>query len=169
MFATLGVEPMRIGGVALYMVPLDTLATYRNIDPRRLEMLITADKLNTLITATEKLVERGTPPANVNPLEAAQQSLLPLKWTTGPNTDQHVKALQNGLLMAGIGNGKWMIGVLGSRDTLEDLRPSYAANAQRIEIEPPAPISNSAADASQSLLLLIYDRNGLARAAKLAR
>jgi hypothetical protein len=36
MFATLGVEPIRVGGVALYMVPLDGLASYRNHDPRPL-------------------------------------------------------------------------------------------------------------------------------------
>jgi hypothetical protein len=166
MFATLGVEPIRIGGVALYLVPSDALAAYRNLDPRRLDALITAAKLNALIAATETLVERGTQLANVNPLEAARQGLLPLTWTTGPNTDQRIKALQNGLLMAGIGNDRWIIGVLGSPDTLERLRPSFAENAQRIEIEPPAPVSKSAADASQSLLILVYDRNGLARAAK---
>ncbi len=88
--------------------------------------------------------------------------------TTGPNTDHQVKALQNGLLMTGIGNHQWMIGVLGTRETLESLEPSFAANAQRVEIEPPAPISKSAADASQSLLLLIYDSDGLKRAARLA-
>jgi len=168
MFATLGVEPIRVGGVALYLIPLDMLAAYRNIDPRRLDAQITTDKLNALITATEKLVERQTPLADVNPLEAARQGLLPLTWVTGPNTDQQIKTLQNGLLMAAIGNDKWMIGVLGPQDTLEGLEPAFAANAQRVEIEPPAPISKSVADASQSLLLLVYDRNGLARAAKLA-
>ena len=30
MFATLGVEPIRVGRVELYMVPLETLAPYRN-------------------------------------------------------------------------------------------------------------------------------------------
>jgi hypothetical protein len=35
MFATLGVVPIRVGGVELYRVPMDTLVPYRKSDPRR--------------------------------------------------------------------------------------------------------------------------------------
>ncbi len=77
-FATLGFEPIRVGGVALYMVPTSSLAAYRNIDPRQLDAQITTDKLNSLILATEKLVELGTPPTDVNPLEATRRGLLPM-------------------------------------------------------------------------------------------
>jgi hypothetical protein len=93
--------------------------------------------------------------------------LLPLTWTTGPNIGRQTDVLQNGLLMAALGNDQWAIGVLGPPDTLERLRPSFTANAQHVEIQPPTPILRSITDAS--LLLLIYDRNGLARAAKTVR
>jgi hypothetical protein len=59
LISTLGVKPTRIGGVALYKVPLDEIKRYTRVDARQIENKILRDRINLLIVAAQELITAG--------------------------------------------------------------------------------------------------------------
>jgi hypothetical protein len=150
LFATLGVAPLRIGGVTYYRVPLERMDAYKNADPGPLEARITSIQLGTLIHAAEHYVAAGHPLTDLNPVEVQRLGLLPPRWISGVAVHDLRAPIQNGLVLTSIAN---------------DLVGSYRSYAKQIELSPL--IQTAAwAESTRWILLLAFDQVHLASMAR---
>jgi hypothetical protein len=76
-FATLGVKPIEVGGVALYNVPPETLRRYRDRSLLRMERREDALWFSELLRAAAAYLARGLEVRDLTPLRAARLGLLP--------------------------------------------------------------------------------------------
>src|SRR5205823_2473559 len=82
LFATLKVEPLHVGGVALYNVPSQIQETYFNADLRELERNANGAWFADLLRAADTYVSRGFDVSELTPARAADLGLLPPAiWT----------------------------------------------------------------------------------------
>lgn len=168
LFATLGVEPIQVGGVSFYKVPLDQLRSYKNVDEHRLEQRIIAIQLDTLIEAAENYLLQGYPLTDLNPIEIQRLGLVPARWIAGVSVYNLHGPIQNGLVVTALEDGNILIGVVGTRDDLQGLADQYRTYAKMTEVSPLIQ-STAWAESSRWILLLQCDREQLARAAEFAR
>jgi hypothetical protein len=178
LISTLGVRPTRIGGVAIYKVPLDEIRPYRRVDARQIEEKILSERINLLIVAAQKLLTLGLRPDDLNLFQAVWHGLLPSSWVPGADANGSptaVRSLQgspslfvNGMLLT-TGKTGIVAGVTGSRDVLERMASDYSSDASDWMVAPPQPYSNIFAENTQYVLELEYDRQRLDRAAESAR
>jgi hypothetical protein len=165
MFSPLDPSPIKEGGVTLYRIPLEALAGYARIHPHELERRAAAARLTALINAADQYLRHGDNPDQLNPSAIARQGLIPKLWLAGPNTEGMLSRymMENGLGLAVIG-GTILVGLRGSFEVLRDLAQVYASQAKKIAIFPPI-LSFSPAEQTQDILLMIFDREQLSRAA----
>jgi len=160
LLGTLGVALIRIGGVSLYRVPLDKLSAYKNVDLNELETRIATSQMDTLTIAAEKYLSSGRPPSALNLLELQRLGLLPPDWLVlDANGGTH-----NDLVLAVMGNGNVLVGVIGSREVIQGLPGKYRPSAKEVEIAPLASIAVFGESVGW-ILLVQYDRAQLARVA----
>jgi hypothetical protein len=164
LFATLGVAPLRIGGVTYYRVPPERMEAYKNADPGPLEARITSIQLGTLIHAAEQYVAAGHPLTDLNPVEVQRLGLLPPRWISGVAVHDLRAPIQNGLVLTSIANGDVLVGVIGTHEVLNDLVGSYRSYAKQVEL---TPLIQAAAwaESTRWILLLAFDHGQLASVA----
>jgi hypothetical protein len=160
LIASLGVAPVRVGGVALYRVPPEVARSYGARTRVELEQRAKSAQVAALIAAAETALARGVAREEITPRRLQGLQLLPAEWG-GYRADQtNVKAgrhfwTTNGLWLGprddGIG-----VGVLGTPTEVEPIVQRYRRHA-RVVVVPPS---------AGGLLLLGFDRNGLAAAAR---
>jgi hypothetical protein len=164
LFATLGVTPLHVGGISFYKVPLDQLNAYKSVDPRELERRSVAGQLGALTNAADQYLSGGHRLLSLNPVQVQQLGLLPPHWVSGLDIFDPFGPLQNGLILTSLKNGDVLVGVMGSHDTLEALAGIYRPSAKLIEISPLMAIA-AWVESTRWILLIEYDRSGLAAAA----
>jgi hypothetical protein len=162
-FNALGVAPMRSGGVTFYKVPLDQLDAYKNLDPAALEMRIADIQLGALIHAAAQYISDGHPLPDLNPVTAQQLGLLPPRWISGVGIFDLRAPIHNGLVLTSTGNGDVLVGVIATRAIVNALAEAYRPFAKKVETSPLIGIAGWA-ESSRWILLLEYDRSGLASA-----
>lgn len=82
----------------------------------------------------------------------------------GPNI-----LIGEGLWANGHDDGTFDIGTFGSRAALAAFDPRYRSNALRIRVLPVVTTGNTGGEQELELMMMTFDRGGLARAALLAR
>jgi hypothetical protein len=182
-FGGLGVAPIHVGGVSLYQVPLGNLRAYETIPPESLQTRVAAIRLATLMVAANQYVGKGYDLKLLTPLRAQQLGLLPPRWVGGVFAlpRYHKRPIQDELVLGGDSEGRVGVGVLGPRSVLEKLARHYSGFAVRLAQKPPHGYavvnawmfppglhSPSFGDSTQWVLLLEFQRDGLAKAAKVA-
>ena len=162
--AMLGVAPIHTGGVSFYRVPLEQMEPYRHLDPGALGARIVAIQLDALIHAAEQYISGGHRLSDLNPVAAQRLGLLPPRWISGVGIFDTHAPIQNGLILTSIANGDVLVGVIGTREILDSLAESFRPSAKQVEI---SPLMQTAAwaESTRWILLLAYDRAGLASAA----
>jgi hypothetical protein len=170
MFAALDPSPLEIDGVTLYRIPLARLSPYAQIDPRDLERCAAQARLNALIIAADDYQRSYRPLGDLNPLSAARLGLLPKMWLIGPNAESDLRsyAIVNGLVLTAVGGDRIALGLRGTPGVLKEMARTYGSNASSQAILPPM-LAFSAAEQTQSLLLMTYSREQLSRASAVAR
>jgi hypothetical protein len=162
-FNALGVAPVRSGGVTFYQVPLDRLEAYKNVDPAARETRIADIQLGALIHAAARYVSDGRPLSDLSPIAAQRLGLLPPRWISGVGIFDPRAPIHNGLVLTSVPNGDVMVGVIATQEIIEALAGKYRTFAQKVEISPLIGIAGWA-ESSRWILLLDYDRSGLASA-----
>jgi hypothetical protein len=164
LFATLGVNPIRTGGVVFYRVPLQRMSAYSSVDPSALQARIASAQLDAMTQAAWRYVSEGRRLADLNPVEVQRLGLIPPRWVTSAlGLDQHA-TLQNGLYLTSKANGDVVVGVVATPEILGRLAGTYRPYANKVEIWPLINISGFV-ESTQSLLLLEFNQQQLSRAA----
>ena len=164
LFAAIGLFPLHVGGISFYRVPLGQLKAYDHVDPHELEARIVAAQLDVLIQAAERFVSAGRPLSDLNPVEAQRLGLLPRYWASGVGVVNPRAPIQNGLMLTSSASGDVLVGIIGTRETLDSLLRTHKPYANKSEISSLINIAGWA-ESSRSILLLQYDRTHLASAA----
>jgi hypothetical protein len=104
--------------------------------------------------------------------------LLPADWLTGPSKVPEwlagtafdpTPALDNrlayGVWLGRVGKAYLGVGVTGTYGALKPIIDNFGRDASRVYFPAPESLSSDAKDESRGLLLMVFDRDGLARAA----
>lgn len=159
-------SPVHVGGVSLYRATSADLAAYRGATALAMERRAVNARFAALIAAAQKYLAQGGDPAVLTPMRAQQLGLLPPNWVR----DRDVRT-NNGLYL-----GPWkearrkdeMIaaGVVGSYDAVASIVAKYRSNAARVFFPYPKELTGfPRGDNFMRLLVIVFDRAGLARAA----
>ncbi|MGZ3621160.1 MAG: hypothetical protein ACXVAA_11735, partial [Candidatus Binataceae bacterium] len=115
----------------------------------------------------EHYLDRGGDLASLTPQHAQQLGLLPDGWFGGPlagavnsNPIFHAE-----LVLGPAERGRIAVGVEGSYDALEPVVRTYAADASQVYFPYPLPLSPASAPRGPAMMVMTFDRAGLARAA----
>ena len=168
-FASLALNPIKVGGVSIYEVPLSRLSSYISHDPRKEEEAVATERLDALINAASEYTARGLSPAGLSPSEVQRLGLLPPLWVSGVSIYDRATPAQNGMVLESFNDRQILIGVLSSREVVERLATVYRTLVKRVEISPPRSISTSSPDARKWILLMVIDRDQLPGLAELVR
>ena len=168
MLDSLGVPPIEAGGVTLYQLSPQALAPYRNLTALAMEQRAARARFEALLLAAERYLGAGCDLASLSLQHAQQLGLLPDGWFGGAflgsgdsNPIFHYEVMLGPAAPNGI-----VVGIKGRPDALQPIIRSYGADAIRIYFPYPAPLSSaSALRETSSMMVMTFDRAGLARAA----
>jgi hypothetical protein len=171
LFGTLGTDPVRTGGVALYPVPEELRANAGSVTPVEMEKLSNFALAHALIAAADYYVARGIALEELTPLDAEHRGLLPRYW--GGYAASETNAHQ-GLAFStrtGLRLGPWEddtigVGLVASAQTIGPLIARYAPVAKRIYFPYPRPFATDLVR-GDGVLLMVFTRDGIRRAAAL--
>jgi len=166
LFGTLGISPLRVGGVLLYRIPLEKLNSYKDLDPSALEMRIDSMQLDALIIAAANYVSSGRPLSDLNPVEAQRLGLLP-HWISGPAISNPTAPVQNRMALTRLDKRDILVGIIGSPEAVRGVADNYRPQA-RPQIIPLAPVG-AFGNSEPWMLLLRYDVAQLPHAAAMVR
>jgi hypothetical protein len=169
--STLGVKPLDIGGVALYQVPPQIITQYRNRSALQMESRADAAWFGELVSAANTYLSRGLDLRDLTPVKAAQLGLLPAAvWTD--NLESLVIQRRIGGPMLWI--GPWLdksvaVAIIGSSGAIRPLIERYRSDVDTIYFPYPDKVGdNLRPDNTPEILLMVFGREGLARAAQQA-
>jgi hypothetical protein len=167
LLGTLGVAPLKVGGVWLYKVPLEKLAPYERVEPRELELRCARRRLEATIVASDAYLARGLAREKLNPLALQRAGLLPPSWIAGPYVREvgDISWEGDGIIAMVSGRDRITVGILGSRDVLQQMMHRYRSVAESVELRAPRGISPNLLEDGQWVLLVIFTRQQLADAA----
>jgi hypothetical protein len=170
LFATLGSEPLRRGGVSLYRVPqlrqpAEPL-TLLEIE-KRSNLALAAS----LISAADYYLSRGLPLTELSPLDAEQRGLLPQYWGGYAASEAKAGHGMEFSTRTGLWLGPWETGAVGvgltvSARTIGPLVARYAPVAERIYFPYPQPFTGDLTR-GHGVVLLVFTPDGVRRAATL--
>jgi hypothetical protein len=162
MLETLKVSPLKVGGVLLYRIPAETLAPYANL----MEARENEQRFRMLLIAAHRYLAEGANPAGLTLATAVQRGLLAEKWS-----DPRIQRTSY-MVWLSTENGRISFGLTGHYEALRPLIERYGRFAQQVYFphrhrlgHPPGP---GVHDCRLRRLLMVFDNDGLNRAASLA-
>ena len=176
-------DPVHVGGITLYRVPLDKLARYKRIDTATLDERVSEMRMAALIEAATVYMSKGEPLDRLTPLRAEECGLLAPRWVDGFNLTGRARfdPIQNGLVLGRIDDGRAAVGLFASAEAVRRLSKEYGRYAESPELFsdairdgnalllPPNQRTENWADATQWMVLFDFSRAGLESAAQHAR
>ena len=169
LFASLGTAPVSIGGVSLYQVPQQLLATVGPSTPLEIEKQSNLALAASLIEAARDYLSRGIPLAELTPLDAEQRGLLPAYWGGYAASEVNTRQGLEFSTRTGLRLGPWEddtvgVGLIASGQTIGPLIARYESVAERIYFPYPQPFRGDLTR-GQGVLLMVFSRNGIREAA----
>lgn len=162
--AALGPAPERTGGVLIYRFTPGALAPWLDLTPLDLERRVDEARFAALLDAVDRYVQGGADLARLSPHRLERAGLIRDDWLGGPSI-----RISNGLWAKSDPEGTIEVGTFGSRGALAALIARYRPNALKVERMPIVTAENPGGGAELELMVMTFDRSGLARAAGLAR
>ncbi len=170
-------EPLDIGGVELYRISPGVLASYRDVTGIEAERRADTTLFSSILAAAWKYASEGKDPGDLTPVRAMNLKLLPADWRTGPSTVPAWLAgtafdptpslddrLAYGVWLGRVGNAYLGVGVTGSYTSLKPIIDNFGRDASRVYFPAPKIFASETSVESRGLLLMVFDRDGLARA-----
>jgi hypothetical protein len=168
--------PQEIGGATLYRITPGALDSYRHVTGVEAERRAATTLFESLLMAVSNYASAGKDPGELTLAWALNLKLLPPDWRKGPSkvpewlagtafdpTPSLDSRLAYDIWLGRAGNAYLGIGVTGTYDGLEPIIKNYNRDAFRVYF--PAPeILVAGTDKGRGLLLMVFDRDGLARA-----
>jgi hypothetical protein len=142
------------------------LAPYRNLTALAMEQRAARARFEALLLGAERYLDAGGDLVSLSPQHAQQLGLLPQGWFGGAflGTGDSNPIFHSGSVLGPAAPNGIAVGIEGRRDALEPIIRSYGADAPRIYFPYPAPFVAGAAPQGPAIMVLTFDRAGLARA-----
>ena len=156
-------RPAHIGGVLIYRTSPAELAGYRGLSAVEMERGADDARFAALLAAARAYLARGEDPAALSPMRVQQLGFLPEHWVRDPDVRS-----SSGLYLGPWGRDQVAAGVVGSYPALEPLIAKYRMASTEIFFPfPKRLVDPPRGDTFMRLLVMVFDRAGLARAANL--
>jgi hypothetical protein len=171
LLSTLGVTPVSVGGVTLYKIPPLQLAAYKGQTPLDLERQADSTRFDALVVAANKYLQRTGSLDGLTPPVADNLGLIPAGWLVGPPIPPYYWSQgselrrDKGLWLGPWSDGQASIGLEGSYAALKPLIDKYRDAASEIYFPYPDQLSATSPKDGSALLVIVFDRAQLSRAA----
>jgi hypothetical protein len=162
--AALGPAPAAAGGVLIYRFTPAALGPWRDLKPLDLECRVDEARFDALLDAVDRYIKSGGELAKLSPQRLVQTGLVRDNWLGGPGI-----LISSGLWAESRSDGTIDVGTLGSRGSLVPLASRYRADALKVRTTPIVTAENVVGDEELELMVMTFDRGGLARATRQAR
>jgi hypothetical protein len=179
LMATLGVAPVRAGGMTIYRVAAAELAPWQNSTALEMESRLDQARFAALVLAADSYLRAGRLPAALTPAEAYEMGLMPDGWISVPKkieppwveggmnlprrpNDPH---LFDDLWLRGDEQSHIEIGVAGWYPALRTVLNQYRSDAVGFVPRDLGDPPHGPEDDLRGRLVMIFNAEGLARAA----
>ncbi len=160
MLAPLDRSPIRIGGVVMYRPARGELAACSSFSALEMERRNNLARFAVLLRAARDYLAQNRDPAALTPMHARSLGLLPADWVNDPDVRTN-----NGLFLGRWDKSEVAVGLVGTFRGVQPLVGKYGATAARIFFPFPRKlIGSSPPGDALKLLLMVFDREGLAQA-----
>jgi hypothetical protein len=167
MLAALKVSPLKVGGVLLYQVRPETLAPYANLTSVDMEARENDMRFSELLIAAHKYLADGGDPAHLNLGAVVQRGLLAGEWLA-----PHIQKTSYTVWLNTEQGGRIDVGLTGHYEALRPLIERYGFLAQQVYFPHHRRRGclprRGLLDHRLRRLVMVFDRNGISRAAFLA-
>jgi len=167
MLAALKVSPLKVGGVLLYQVRPETLAPYANLTSVDMEARENDMRFSELLIAAHKYLADGGDPAHLNLGAVVQRGLLAGEWLA-----PHIQKTSYTVWLNTEQGGLIDVGLTGHYEALRPLIERYGFLAQQVYFPHHRRRGclprRGLLDHRLRRLVMVFDRNGISRAAFLA-
>jgi hypothetical protein len=164
LLASLGVEPLEVGGITLYNVPSQIRRSYGNADAGELEHVANDAWFAQLLRGADRYISLGFDLAELCPDRAVRLGLLPdAVWPESLEAVLIGRRIGGPMLWIGPWSGNTVaVALAGPPASLERLVQRYRADAHTVYF----PYPDNSAAGTPEILLMVFQREGLARAAR---
>ncbi|MBV8356533.1 MAG: hypothetical protein JO189_01150 [Deltaproteobacteria bacterium] len=160
MLAPLDSSPIRSGGVVVYSTSPGKLPAFQAQSALEMERRSNLARFSALLRAAHEYIAQNEDMAELTPMRAQEKGLLPPHWVTDPDVRTN-----NGLYLGPWDGNKVALGVVGTYWGLQPLIEKYHAAAAKIFFPFPKRLTEPPeGDTFMRLLVMVFDRNGLAQA-----
>lgn len=167
LLATLGVEPLRVGGVSLYQVP-GARTDNRRITRLEIDQGASLAQVAALVVAADDWQHAGKPLAELAPAPVIGLGLVPGYWELYPESPRNRQRMRHLKTRGGLWIGPWegqmtSVGITGSAAALQPVVARYGRHAARILFPYPRESGPTLAD-GHGQLVMVFSRAGLGAA-----
>jgi len=183
LLATLGVMPVRAGGITLYRMSPAELAPWKNSTALEMETRASRARFAALVLGTEALMRSGGDLSALTPADALKAAPLPAGWVMVPPKrqppyeegglnlprrapDPHLFA---GMWLKGERDGRIEVGVVGWYPALRGVLDEYRAAAVDFSPHEVAEARAGGDDDRRGRLVITFTAAGLGRTVEIAR
>jgi hypothetical protein len=167
LLASLGEQPINLGGITLYRITPGILSSYRKITPVEMERRAARARFEALLSGAQHYLAEGGDPRLLDPRQVQQLGLLPTNWFGGPLFAVGDPSFHTRVGLGPTPNGI-VVGVEGTYNTLEPIIREYGTHAKRIYFPYPATFSSSATRQGVAMMAMVFDRSELAHITAMA-
>jgi hypothetical protein len=162
MLSPLDPTPIRIGGVVMYRVPANEKSAY-SASVLEAERRNNLARFSALLLAARAYLAQNRDLAALTPMHLQRLGLLPPHWVADPDVRTN-----NGLYLGPWKHEDVALGVAGTYQGLQPVVEKYRAAASEIFLPFPRPLVESRRGDTFMLLVMVFDRGGLAQAVRTA-
>jgi hypothetical protein len=164
MLDSLGVPAIDVGGVTLYRLTPLTLAPYRSLTALAMEQRAERTRFEALLLGAKAYLDHGGDLASLSPQRVQQLGLLPQGWFGGTllGSDDTNPIFHSDVVLGPAQANGIAVGLEGRYDALESVIRSYGADTTRVYFPYPAPLVVGSAPQSPGMMVMTFDRTGLA-------
>jgi hypothetical protein len=165
MFEVIGASRIKVGGIILYRMPPGRFEDYRSADATRMEALEQEQRFRRLLVAAQAYLKGGAEPAKLTLNAALKNNAQALEWKPwGMQPDESSVTLRSE------GARHVLVGVTGTYEALVPLIRRYRQLAESLYFPFPHRLGEIAPPGKHCPrpLVMIFDRQGLCRAAAVA-
>jgi hypothetical protein len=174
LLASLDTHPLEVGGISLYRLAPQTLAPYRQLTALEMQQRAARARFDALLLGAERYLSQGRNPAQLTPQALQTFGLVPGDWFGGepfPSHDHsgnpifHVESI-----LRVSKNNTIEVGIEGSYAALNPTIDRYSAGTSAIYFPYPSRLipSSAALTNDAGMMVMVFDRTGLAHAAAAA-
>lgn len=174
LLASLNTRPLAIGGITLYRLAPQTLAPYRQLTAIEMQQRAARARFEALLRGAQRYLSQGRNLAGLTPQALQALGLVPLEWFGGEPFPTHAHngnpVFHTDSILKTVKSNDIEVGIISNYGALKPIIDRYSAEASAIYFPYPSRLTSSSAGLSNdpAMMVMVFDRAGLARAAAIA-